>query len=355
MTTRDVTPIAGESPAPRACYDGIVAYSPEAQQCRIDLSDNTNLWGAPPMAMRTLRSRTPGNVARYPEAYSSNLRERLGRYAGVDPKMIIVGCGSDDIIDSAMRAFAEPGETLCLADPTFTMVPVFATINGLRIAAVPFDSNFEISADAVLATGAKVIYLCSPNNPTGTTLPRAIVEKIVAGAKGLVIIDEAYIEFGGESTVPLVARGNVLVTRTLSKAFGLAGLRVGYGIGAPDLITAIEKARGPYKVNAVAEAAAAAAVTEDLGWLSERVVETRTNRARFIRELVGFGFAPVPSAANFVLVPVPSCGDTTEKLRTAGIAVRAFASLPGIGDAIRITIGPWEMMQPCLDALKGSQ
>ncbi|MDQ6718093.1 MAG: histidinol-phosphate aminotransferase family protein [Gemmatimonadota bacterium] len=345
----------GDGPAPRACYNGIRAYAPDARGCRIDLSDNTNQWGPPPAALRALRSSTPGNIARYPEPYSATLRECLAQYAGVVPEMIVAGCGSDDIIDSAMRAFGEPGETLCLADPTFTMVPVFAAVNGLSVATVPFDAQFEISADAVLATGAQVIYLCSPNNPTGTTLPFSLMKRIVEHAKGLVIVDEAYIEFGGESALPLVASGKVLVTRTLSKAFGLAGLRAGYGIGSAAVIAAIEKARGPYKVNAIAEVVAAAAVTEDLGWLSERVADTHNNRARFFRELTALGFAPIPSAANFVLVPVSNCSEAADRLRDGGIAARAFQSLAGIGDALRITIGPWEMMQPCLDALKGSR
>ncbi len=307
------------------------------------------------MAMRALKTRTPEVVARYPESYSVALRERLAQYAGVGADMIVAGCGSDNIIDSALRAFGEPGDTLCLADPTFTMLPVFAAVNRLRVATVPFDSKFEVSAAAVLATDARIIYLCSPNNPTGTTLPLALIEAIVAGAKGLVIVDEAYIEFGGENAVPLVANGNVLVTRTLSKAFGLAGLRIGYGIASPAIVATVENARGPYTVNAMAEAVAAVAVTEDRGWLSERIADTRTNRGRFTRELTQLGFAPIPSAANFVLVPVRSCNETVDRLHNAGIAVRAFQSLAGIGDAIRITIGPWEMMQACLDALKGSR
>jgi histidinol-phosphate/aromatic aminotransferase/cobyric acid decarboxylase-like protein len=137
----------------------------------------------------------------------------------------------------------------------------------------------------------------------------------------------------------------------LSKAFGLAGLRVGYGIGSPELVGEIMKARGPYKVNALAERAAVAALENDGRWVADRVADVVTNRARFRRELALRGAASLPSSANFVLVPVKDCASVSERLRRLGIGVRALPSLPGIGDAIRIGIGPWELMERCLDAL----
>jgi histidinol-phosphate aminotransferase len=204
----------------------------------------------------------------------------------------------------------------------------------------------------MLETDARIIYLCSPNNPTGGALPRGTVERIVEKARGLVIIDQAYLEFGGESYVDLASTGRpVLITRTMSKAFGLAGLRVGYGIGSPELITEVLKARGPYKVSALAERAALAALGNDRAWVVDRANDVITNRARFRAELSARGIASLESSANFVLVPLADCTATAQRLERAGIRVRALPGLAVIGDAIRVAIGPWDMMQQCVDAL----
>ena len=335
----------------RAAYDGISIYSPKIESWRIDLSDNTNLWGTPPSALRALKALGGNAIARYPQPYSTDLRSLLAEYAGVQPEMIVVGCGSDDIIDCAMRAFAEPGDTVCAMDPTFSMVPVFAKMNGLRSVAVPVGLDGVIDAGQVSAVKAAVTYICTPNNPTGVALPFSVASTIVDGAEGIVVIDGAYAEFGGETMTPLAASGKAIVTRTMSKAFGLAGLRVGYGIASPEIVLAVEKARGPYKVSVAAEAAAAAALTGDIAWVKERASDAVRNRDRFSSELRALGYAPLESSANFVLVPVRDCGKTAEQLRAAGIAVRGFPGLTGIGDAVRITIGPWQLMRECLDAL----
>jgi histidinol-phosphate aminotransferase len=232
------------------------------------------------------------------------------------------------------------------------MIPVFARTNGLIPIEVPLTPRLDADSASMLETGAQITYLCSPNNPTGGELARGIVEQIVRGAAGLVIIDQAYAEFGGDSYTDLVSLGRpVLVTRTLSKAFGLAGLRVGYGIGSPELVSEIMKAQGPYKVNALAERAAVAALGNDRGWVEDRIADVVTNRTRFRQELALRGITSLPSSANFVLLPVKDCAAVSEQLRRLGIGVRALPSLAGIGDAVRIGIGPWEQMEPCLDAL----
>jgi histidinol-phosphate aminotransferase len=346
---RAVDPIAALA---RESYRGIALYSTPRGRCSVDLSDNTNLWGAPPAALRALASLKGEDVTRYPVAYEPALAASLADYAGVSADMIACGCGSDDVLDSAIRAFAEPGEVLCLPEPSFSMIPVFARANGLSPVVLPLTGSFDADADAMLEMDARIIYLCSPNNPTGGALPRTTVEQIVENARGLVIIDQAYAEFGGDDFTDLASSGRpVLVTRTMSKAFGLAGLRVGYGIGSPELIVEVLKARGPYKVNALAERAAIAALESDRSWVDERVKEVVANRLDFRAELAKRGFASLESSANFLLVPVDDCGGTASRLERAGIRVRAMPDLAGIGDAIRIAIGPWDMMQRCLDAL----
>jgi histidinol-phosphate aminotransferase len=339
----------------RESYRDLALYSPPSGRVDIDLSDNTNLWGAPPAALRALTTIGQDEVTRYPVAFEPALAAALADYVGVSPSMIACGCGSDDVLDSAIRAFAEPGEVLCTPDPSFGMIPVFARTNGLSPVAVPLRSSLDVDVDAMLETDARIIYLCSPNNPTGGAISRDIVERIVERARGLVIIDQAYVEFGGESCVDLASSGRpVLITRTMSKAFGLAGLRMGYGIGSPELITEVLKARGPYKVSTLAERAAIGALGNDRGWVVARANDVIANRARVRAELSKRGIASLESSANFVLVPVADCGATAGWLERAGIRVRALPGLAVIGDAIRIAIGPWDMMQRCVDALESA-
>lgn len=184
-------------------------------------------------------------------------------------------------------------------------------------------------------------------------MPRAAIERLVGRAPGVVIIDEAYAEYAGQSSCDLTTRSDRLLTvRTMSKAFGLAGLRVGYAIGDPALITEVEKARGPYKVNMVAERAALAALSSDTGWVRQHVREAVANRERLAAALERLGLIPLPSAANFLFVPTDRAATLAEGLAALGVGVRLFRSLPIFGDAIRITVGPWNVMEAFLEKLK---
>jgi Histidinol-phosphate/aromatic aminotransferase and cobyric acid decarboxylase len=238
----------------------------------------------------------------------------------------------------------------------FTMIPVFSQLNGLNTALCSFDANGDISVDQLLGSNADVIYICSPNNPTGAAASLDRIETIATSFRGLVIIDQAYAEYSATNLTALASRHpNVLIARTMSKVFGMAGLRIGYGIGNPAIVREIEKSRGPYMVGASAQAAAMAALAEDLPWISNVVAETLTNRARLVSELELLGYKPLPSDANFLLIPVTDESRVSRNLLTSGVGVRSFANLPGIGGAIRVTIGPWNMMQQFLDALGQSQ
>ena len=334
----------------RSSYREITLYSPDRTPCAVDLSDNTNLWGPPPAAEAELRA--AASITRYPSVYAGDLKRALGAYAGVEPETLVTGCGSDDVLDSAIRAFAEPDGRLAFPEPSFAMMPIFARMNGLEPVTVPLLPDFDIDADALLATGARIIYICSPNNPTGTLASPRAIERVIAGAEGIVILDEAYAEFAGAGFVAAApSRENVLVVRTMSKAFGLAGLRIGYGCGAPDLVGEVEKSRGPYKISTIAERAAVAALSRDMDWVGAHVDEALQNRAEFVEALRAMALTPIPSRANFVLVPVSDAAGIAARMREQGVAVRPFGKLAGVGDALRITIGPWDMMEACLSAL----
>ena len=339
----------------RAAYRDIELYAPNRAPCAVDLSDNTNLWGVPPAAERALREAAVATVTRYPSLYAPSLKDALAAYLGVAADAIVTGCGSDDVLDSAIRAFAEPGARVAVPDPSFAMIPIFARMNGLEPVLVPLVGGTALDADAMLATGARVIYLCSPNNPTGGLLDADAMRRVVREAPGVVIVDEAYAEFAERNALDLAGESDrVLVCRTMSKAFGLAGLRVGYMIGAPALVAEVEKSRGPYKVNALAERVAHAALTEDMEWVRARAAEAVENRERLADALRARGLAPLPSQSNFVLVPIDGAAGVGARMRALGVAARPFPALAGIGDAIRISVGPWHMMETCLAALDGA-
>jgi histidinol-phosphate aminotransferase len=340
----------------RETYRAISLYAPNRAPARIDLSDNTNLWGIPPAAARAITRAASGEdawVTRYPALYAADVKRAIADYLDVSPDMIVTGCGSDDVLDSSVRAFGEPGDVIAHPDPSFAMIPIFAQMNALRSVAIPLTDTFDANAELYLATDAKISYVCSPNNPTGAAFSRDAIERIVDGARGIVIIDEAYAEFSSRDCLDFARRNpRVVISRTLSKAFGLAGLRVGYAVGDPAVVAEIEKSRGPYKVNGIAQRAAIAALTDDRDWVMAHVREAIANRERLADALRAMGLAPLPSDANFVLVPVPDALAADTRLRELGIAVRPFVGLPKIGDALRISVGPWEMLEECLHGLE---
>lgn len=342
---------------PRASYAQISLYAPERLSVRLDLSDNTNQWGAPPSVAATLRSIDPLLVTQYPQQPMTELEHALARYVGIDDAdCIVTGCGSDDILDCIMRAFAEPGDVIVHAQPTFSMIPYFARTNGLVPRAVSLLDNWDIDVDGMLATNARIVYLCAPNNPTGTAISSAAVQRILDEASGIVVLDEAYAEFATSSWASRAAREQrLIVTRTLSKAFGLAGLRLGYAVASPPLALEIAKARGPYKVNALAERIARAVVRDDLAWVSARAADAVAARDWLSRELRSEGFAPLPSEANFVLVPCAQASACATYLaHEHGILVRAFDALPLVGEALRITAAPISTLLGLLPALRSA-
>ncbi len=327
----------------------------------VDLSDNTSLWGPPPAAAEALRSLDAAALARYPAIPPAALNRALASYAGVSDDMIVAGCGSDDLIDCAMRTFAQPGDTIAFAVPTFSMVPTFAAINGLRTHAVPFSPDLDLDVDALLAPSPRLVYLCSPNNPTGAALPRTTIERVLREAPGAVLLDEAYGEFCDAPGFALAREHErLVVTRTLSKAFGLAGLRIGYAVLAPSLARALETVRGPYKLNAAAAASATASLTEGLPWVRAHVQEAVDVRQRLGARLADIGLSPLRSDANFFCIPCRDAVRVAAALLGRGIAVRLLRDLPPVtpalaasgGAALRVGVGPWPVMERLLSAMR---
>jgi histidinol-phosphate aminotransferase len=346
-----MTPDASWSP--RDAYRDIRAYAVDPAHCELELADNTSQRGAPPGALRVMREAVGDRLSHYPTTYSFPLREAIASYIGVTADEILVGAGSDEVMSCAFRALGNPGDMVAYMDPTFVMTRVFAATNSLIPLAIPLGSDNDADAEALVAAGARLTYVCTPNNPTGVLVARPSLDRVLADARGLVVVDEAYAEYAGTNVArEAPAHGRMLVLRTFSKAFGLAGMRVGFAVGARALIAELEKARGPYTVTSLGERAALAALTEDVPWLERGVAAVRECRDGFATALRAAGFAPLPSAANFVLVPVRDAEAAMVGLRQRGILVRHFTGLAGIGDALRITIASAAVMERVLVALQ---
>ena len=342
---------------PREDYRPLARYAPDRRPVPLDLSDNTNRWGAHPAALSVVYSADDDILTRYPDVYADGLRAAIARRFGVPHDTVCTGCGSDDLLDSAFRAAGPEGGVVSFPGPTFSMVETFARMNGRT--AVEISWARSLAEPAVLLEDDPVlVYVCRPNNPTGALAPRAWLEsllRLAVGAGGpLVVLDEAYADFAGESLVAQApTQPKLLVIRTLSKAFGLAGLRVGFSVGAPEVAREVEKSRGPYKVSRIAERAAIAALEDPDRWTERTVRECVSLRARLCEELRRRGLDPLPSWTNFILFPVPdgSALAWNDALRARGVAVRPFPACPGVGDALRVTVAPWPLLERFLAAV----
>jgi histidinol-phosphate aminotransferase len=319
-----------------------------------DLRDSVNLWGPPPSAGDAWRGLGPERLARYPGPGGGRLVPALAGHLRVREDQIAVGCGSDELIDAAFRLAGAGAELRCVV-PTFSMVPVYAVANRLRMRPVLARPDGDLEPASLTPASGGAAYLCSPNNPTGVVLPPPVIEAVLTRmpADSLAILDAAYGDFADQVDWldQAVRAERCLVLRTFSKAWGLAGLRVGYAVGHARLIARLNAIRGPYMVSAVSEAVVSRVLEQDGAWVQARAREAADNRDRLIARLVAMGQTPWPSRANFVLLPVADALAVAAHLLARRVAVRAFAALPGVGDAIRIGVGPWELMERCLEAL----
>ncbi len=343
----------------RRAYDHVALYDPQRAPCEVDLSDNTNLFGMPPATARALANLPTERLTRAPAVFAHQLKEELARWFGVKPQNVVTGCGSDDVIDSALRAFCEPGERVVFPEPTFGMVATFARMNAALPMAVPLTSQLELAVPELIECRGRVTYICRPNNPTGTVFREEDIGQVAEQVPGILLVDEAYADFADEAdfTQYAAASERVVSLRTFSKAFGLAGLRIGFAIGPEVLVHEIEKSRGPYKVSNVAEMAAVAALQEDADWIRSRVAQVRHNRERLRTALLERGVQCFTSGGNFLLLAVPAphtAATLAAGLRKRGVAVRPFSALAHLGDCVRVTIGPWPLMERFLEGLAAS-
>jgi histidinol-phosphate aminotransferase len=320
----------------------------------LKLDANENPYGPSP---RVLAALADVPLHRYPDDRQQEARHALAEYTGVPAEHIVLGNGSDDLISLLMLACVGPGDEVVACDPTFSMFRVATTAHGGQYVAVPLTESFDVDVEAVeraITERTKLVFLCSPNNPTGNRVPPDIVRRLLEKAP-LLVVDEAYYEFCGQTVAPWVAeRRNLAVLRTFSKWAGLAGLRVGYGLFPAPLAETLMALKNPYNVSVVAQRAVVESLA-DRAYLEGNVRRIIAERERMAGLLQRQGtLQPLPSAANFLLCFYPR-GDAQalrDQLAARGILVRAFPDEPRLRGYLRISVGLPEETEQLLQAIE---
>ncbi len=306
----------------------------------LDFSSNVNPFGPSPRIWDAMRA-VP--IGQHPDPRAAPLREVLAEVEGVDARQVLVGNGSVELIYHLAVAYLRVGDRVLVVEPTFGEYAVAAAIMGaevIRWRTRP-EENFALDVDALLhlahQVNPRLLFLCNPNNPTGTFLGRDAIEQLLRGCPDtLLVLDEAFIRFVADawSSRELLAFDNLLVLRSLTKDYALTGLRVGYARAAPTIIEALEKVQPPWSVNALAQAAAIAAL-HDKAHLRDSLAALAHAKDTFIRDLTRVGWRVIPSATNFFLMQVPSASELARQLRERKIVVRDCTSF-GLPAFVRI-------------------
>ncbi|MDP2921250.1 MAG: histidinol-phosphate transaminase [Candidatus Omnitrophota bacterium] len=324
----------------------------------IKMASNENPLGPSPKAMDAIRKYLQ-NINRYPEGGCFYLRQAVARRLKVKPEQLIFGNGSDELIGLLLRAFVNEGDEVMVANPTFLMYEIASACHGAKIKIVPmryFKYDLKAMKDAV-TKNTKAVFIANPDNPNGTYAAKYELENFLKGLpeETIVFLDEAYSEFVEEGDYPdgldYIDKNNIIVARTFSKAYGLAGLRVGYGVANPEIIKYMEAAREPFNVNSLAQAGALGAL-KDKDFLSKSKRVVREGKKYLYSELKALGIRYVPSVTNFILIELgPKSGEASERLLKKGVIVRSMKGW-GMGNFIRVTVGKKEENKRFIRELK---
>ena len=339
---------------------GLTPYVP-GEQPQIDglIKLNTNECPYPPSdkVLQAIAAQTTGDLRLYPDPQATGLKAAIAHHHGLKAEQVFVGNGSDEVLAHAFIALLRHPAPLLHPDISYSFYPVYARLYGIETREIALRADFSIAVDDYLQAGPNGgIIFPNPNAPTGMALPLAEVERLLAGnPDSVVVVDEAYVDFGGQTAAPLIDRyPQLLVIRTLSKAWALAGLRVGYALGHPDLIEALSRVKdsfNSYPLDRLALAGATAALS-DAAWLAQTSARIQASREALSEGLRARGFEVLPSQANFVFArhPAHEGASLAAQLREQRILVRQFARPQRIADFLRITIGTPQQCEALLNA-----
>ena len=339
------------------------AYTPGEQPKAknvIKLNTNENPYLPSPKCADVLKGFDLDRLRRYPDPVFAALRERIARIWRTTPSRVFIGNGSDEILTLMAKAFVEDGEAIGSLDPSYSLYKTLAAIRNVPFIPTPLAKDFTWSGKIATAgrsarkAPVSLFLLTNPNAPTGVFTPAETVSAAARRFRGVFVVDEAYADFAQTNCVSLAtdpANRNLIVMRTLSKSFSLAGLRLGYCIGPEDLIAALYKVKDSYNVDAIAQAVALAALN-DLPWMRANVAKVRRTRARVAKALAKMGWDVLPSESNFLFArpALRPASELFEDLRARNIFVRYFKG-PRTGDRLRITIGTDVQMDTLIAAL----
>jgi len=346
------------SPVVQTLTPYVPGEQPQMQRL-VKLNTNESPYGPSPKALAAINSQTNDDLRLYPDPEGATLKQAIAKLHGLNPNQVFLGNGSDEVLAHVFVGLLKQNKPVYFPDITYSFYPVYCKLFGIEYQTIPLGNNFEINTSDFSKPNGGVIFP-NPNAPTGRSIARSEIEKLLAKNKdSVVVIDEAYVDYGTESCVPLL-RGsqcpeNLLVVHTLSKSRALAGLRVGFALGHPTLIEGLERVKNSfnsYPLGRLAQAGAIVAIEDQahLEATSAKVIQTRT---KLVEQLHALGFDTLPSTANFIFTrhPKHSGAKMYQALRDRGIIVRHFKSAR-IEEFLRITIGTDEQSGELIAALK---
>lgn len=322
----------------------------------VKLNTNENPYGPSPKVVAAIQAELNDTLRLYPDPNADRLKQTIAEYHGVKTSQVFVGNGSDEVLAHAFHALFQHGKPLLFPDVTYSFYPVYCGLYGVESEALPLDEQFQIRVEDYARPNGGIIFP-NPNAPTGCLLPLEAIERLLqASPDSVVLVDEAYVDFGGETAISLVNRyPNLLVAQTLSKSRSLAGLRVGFAVGHEDLIEALERVKNSFNSYPLDRLALAGAVAsfEDQAYFEQTCNAVIHSREKLVAELKTLGFDVLPSAANFIFArhPQRDGAELAAALREEGVIVRHFKQ-QRINQFLRISIGTEEQNQALIDALR---
>lgn len=317
----------------------------------VKLNTNENPYPPSPQVMKVLAEIGPEQLRRYPDPEGNVFRQAAAEVNGISADCIMCCNGGDELLNIAFRAFCDRRRAVAYPVPTYSLYPVLAKLQNCRAVEVPFDSEFNLPA-RLAGTGAALTVVCNPNAPSGSFISIEEMASLADELGGVLLIDEAYVDFAEDNCLRLVRDfDNVIILRSMSKGYSLAGLRFGYAVAQPDLIAGLMKVKDSYNVDTIAIAAAAAAI-KDQQYFRENLEKVKSERKRLTEKLRALGLLVPESFANFVLVDSKSykARQIYDKLIQHNVYVRYF-ELPGLDNKLRITVGTSEQNNKLLYAL----